>query len=253
MPADDVPDRVPGLAEAVGAATGGRPSRTQLQALVTSAARSARAAGGRAVASGRWLAETAVETAAHLPMRDLATLQAQHAGLGGTALATELIHDAARAAGAVGAAAGALAAVSELTPATWVTLPVELAAETLIIVAIEMKLVAELHEVAGRPIGGPPRERAVLVATAWSERRGTEPQDLAGAPLALASGKLLGRPGRSRFGDILRRRMIRKASRSITSFVPFLAGAAAGAVLNRRATTKLGGDVARSLGLRTER
>jgi len=239
------------LAQAVGAATAeGRPSAGQVRALLGAAARSGRTAGIRAVASGRWLAETAFDAAGHLPVRRLATLQEHHRGLGGDALAAELIERAALAAGAVGAATGALAAVSELNPGTWTTLPVELAGETLVVVAIEMKLVAELHEVAGRPIQGTATQRAALVAKAWSESRGLQPEDIADVSAASTAAELLSGQARSRITTALRRRMMRRAGRNLTSMAPFLAGAAAGGALNRRATTRLGRDVARSLGLR---
>ena len=62
-------------------------------------------------------------------------------------LAQALISGAAKATGAVGAAGGALAAVEFAAPPTLLTAPVQLAAETLLVAAIEVKLLAELHEV----------------------------------------------------------------------------------------------------------
>ena len=84
-----------------------------------------------------------------MPVRDLATLQAHHDGLGGSLLAGALIRNAVAldrrgrrrhrgAGGGVGDHAGQLGHAA-----------LELAAETLMVVAIEMKLVAELHEAAG--------------------------------------------------------------------------------------------------------
>ena len=118
--------------------------------LLRLAGRSARQAGSKAVASGKWLSEIALDVAGHIPVRDIGTLREHHHGLDGALLAGALIRAAGRSTATVGAATGALAAASEVNPATWATLPVELAAETLIVVAVEMKLVGELHEAAGK-------------------------------------------------------------------------------------------------------
>jgi hypothetical protein len=206
-------------------------------------ARSARAAGARAVASGRWAADLVTEMAGHLPVRDVATLRAHHDGLSGDALATRLIDRAALATGAVGALVGGLATVEELTPAAWPTLPVELVAETLLVVAIEMKLVAELHVAAGRPISGSFTDQAVAITAAWAERRGIEP----GVLLQGGAADLLGRQARLRLSRTLQRRLVRRGGRSVASFAPLLAGAAAGGILNRRATRAVGEQVNASL------
>ena len=209
-----------------------------------------RAAGAGAVAGGRWLAETAIDMTPHIPVRDLGTLRDHHDGLTGAALAGELIRNASRATAGVGAATGALAGAEELSPPAWIALPVELIVETLVVAGIEMKLVAELHEVYGRPVPGHGTERALILARAWAERRGVDPQTLTtGAGL----GDLLGRGTRNEVVRVVRRRLARRTLRNTSSLAPFLIGAVAGAELNRRATASLGEAIVRDLAARPGR
>jgi len=241
------------LARAVAESGSGKPSREQLAHVLTLAGRSARAAGVQAVASGRWLADLGLEVAAHVPVRDQTTLKAHFDGLEGPLLAGALIRNASLTTAAVGGITGALATASELTPATWATLPIELLAETLVVVAIEMKLVGELHEVADQGVRGTIGQRGTAIATAWSESRGLRPSDLVTRPLRATAATLVGRESRSQLTGMLQRKMLKRAGRNLTSFIPMMAGAAAGAELNRRATRALGRKVASSLGIRPPR
>jgi hypothetical protein len=205
---------------------------------------SMRAAGTRSVATGRWLAEAALDVAGHLGTRDLATLSKHHGGLVGAALADALIRSASRTTAGFGALAGAVAAAEEFVPPAWVTIPAELAVEILAVVAVEMRLVVELHEVYGRAITGTGSERALAVAKAWSERRGVTPLTLI-TPGGAA--QILGRTSRREVTRLLQRRLTRRALRSLWSLAPLLAGAAAAATANRRATRSLGQAVQRDL------
>src|SRR5690606_31319945 len=128
-----------------------------------------------------------LDMASHLPVRDLVTLREHHDGLSGAYLSRILIRNASIASGAVGATTGAVAASTELHPGTWLVLPAELMVETLVVVAVEMKLTAELHEAAGYPVTYDLRRSGPLIARAWAETRGIEPGDLA----------RLARPGQS--------------------------------------------------------
>lgn len=233
------------LPRAIGELGEGRPSADQMRRVVTLVGSSARTAGARAVASGRWLADVSAEAATHLPIRDAATLAEHHRSLEGALLAGALVRNASLTTATVGGITGALAAASELTPTTWALLPVELAAETLVVVAIEMKLVAELHTAAGRPIEGTRSQVGAALVRAWAESRGVEARDL----FKIHKGRLLQTETRSQLAAALRRRIMVRAGRNLGSFVPFLVGAAAGGELNRRATRALGTKVSASLGL----
>jgi hypothetical protein len=126
----------------------------------------------------------------------------------------------------VGAASGA-AMVLPLPSA-----PVEIAVETLALVGIEIKLVAELHEVYGMRAPGSVTDRALAYVGAWAHRRGVA---LAPAGIVLVAGSPLRRQ--------LQRRLLARAGRSALSLGPLLTGAVAGAALNRRETRHLGTDV----------
>jgi hypothetical protein len=177
-----------------------------------------------------------MELASHVPVRDLPTLADHHRGLTGQALAEDLITNAARASAACGAAAGALAGAEELAPPAWIALPAELVAETLGVVAIEFKLVAELHEAFGHPIAGAPSDRAFAIARAWAEQRGIT--------------SATRRSTRNLIVRRVRRRLVRRLGRNLSSWIPLFIGAAAGAVVNQRATRALGESIAKDLATR---
>jgi hypothetical protein len=110
---------------------------------------------------------------------------------------------------------------------------VQLAAETTAVVAIELKLVAELHEVYGQGVTGTPAVRAAAYLGAWTRRRGLAPVGPGGLP-----GILSGAARRQ-----LRRRLLRRGAENSVTILPFMAGAVAGASLNARETRKLGDAV----------
>jgi hypothetical protein len=230
--------------DAVGDLAAGRVSAGALAGLTKALAVSARAAGARAVGSGRWLAGVVTDVAPRIPVRSLDLLVAQNGGLTGHPLAEALITKASRTSAAIGAAAGAIIGAEELLPPSWVIMPIELAAETLAIAAVEMKLIAELQEVYGRPVSGTPSQRGMAIVVAWAERRGVTPMAFA-TPGGLAEA--LGRGTREHFTRLLRRRLLGRMGRNLTSLAPLLAGAAAGAELNRRATRSFGEAVAKDI------
>ena len=190
-----------------------------------------RSAGARAAVSGRWLADLVDSVAPHIPVRDLPTLRTHHGGLSGDELAAALVRAATLATAGVGAAGGALAAVQHAAPPTLLAAPVQLTAETLAVVAIELKLVAELHVVYGRAPVGPPGQVAAAYVGSWAAKRGID--SASGIP---ALGVVLGAAARQQ----RRRRLARRLGRNVSTMAPFLTGAVAGAELNRRETRSLG-------------
>ncbi|HTZ45752.1 MAG TPA: hypothetical protein VMB79_17965 [Jatrophihabitans sp.] len=205
--------------------------RRALAALLPALTRSARASGVRAVAAGRWLVDLVLEVAPRLPVRDAPTLREQYAGLTDVQIAERLVATAAKTTAALGAAAGGVAAVEFLTPPALLAAPVQLAAEMLTVTAVELKLVAELHEILGYPAHGSSTERAGQYVMSWVHRRAvTETARRAG--LSAVLGATAKRE--------LRSQLLRRVGRSSTSLAPFLAGAVASAEVNRRATRQLG-------------
>jgi hypothetical protein len=191
----------------------------------------ARAAGARATVLGGWLVDAVADVAPHVPVRDLLTLRQHHGGLSGDELADALITTAARTTAAIGAAGGALASAELAAPPALLAAPVQLAAETIAVVAVELKLVAELHVVYGRAPVGTRSQLATAYLMSWAGKKGI---DMSAGPPKLAS--VLGTAARSQ----LRSRILRRVGRNVTTMAPFLAGAVAGAELNRRATRSLG-------------
>ena len=216
--------------------------RRRLTASLAAAARSGARVTGRGVRAARRgmgsarrgmgsgggrLTAQVVAMAQRLRIRDQAALRAQFPGKSSEEIADALIDGAARASAAVGGAVGAWAALPVL-PAY----PVEIATETLALIGIEIKLVAELHEAYGTPATGTPVERTTAYIAAWAHRRGVF---MVPTGLVLAAGSPLARR--------LRWRLATRMSRSVFSLGPLLTGAFAGAMLNRQETRRLGHSV----------
>jgi hypothetical protein len=198
---------------------------------VTNAAASARRGAGSAgrgvTSSMNWLTAQVLAMGPRLRIRDQATLRARFPGQTDDEIAQRLIDRAARAAAAVGGTTGAWAALPTL-PA----FPAEIVAETLAVVGIEVKLVAELHEVYGMGATGTGTERARAYIGSWASRRGVYQVD---AGLLLVAGSPLARQ--------LTRRLAARVRRSAFALAPLFTGALAGAVLNRRETLRLGREI----------
>jgi hypothetical protein len=216
--------------------------RRRLTASLAAAARSGARATGRGVRAARRgmgaarrgmgsgggrLSAQVVAMAQRLRVRDQAALRAQFPGKSSEEIADALIEGAARASAAVGGAVGAWAALPVL-PAY----PVEVATETLALIGIEIKLVAELHEAYGMPATGTPVDRTTAYLAAWAHRRGVF---MVPTGLVLVAGSPLARR--------LRWRLATRMSRSVFSLGPLLTGAFAGAMLNRQETRRLGHSV----------
>lgn len=225
------------LAEVIGRLSADDLSRSergrQLGSLAAGLAGGVRAAGARAVVGGRYLADTVTDLAPHVPVRGLLTLREHHGGLSGRELAEELVAHASRVTAAVGAAGGALSAAQLAAPPTLLAAPVQVAAETVAVVLVELKLVAELHVVLGRAAPGTPSQQAAAYLQAWVGRKGLDP----GLGIARL-GTVVATAARQQ----LRARLPRRFGR-LSTMAPFLAGAAAGAELNRRETRTLGAAV----------
>ena len=203
---------------------------------------SARSAGRSAIASGRWLAQAVIDIAPRVPVRDATTLSAHHGGLTGDALARSAIHAAARVSGGIAGAVGGLITVQEMSVAGLALVPFELAAVTVLVVATEVKLVTELHHIAGRPLQGPPPQRAGAALVSWMSGRAAPPNLV----VAAVRGDVLGRAGRHQLGRLVRHRYVR----GLAALGPLFTGAAIAGYLTRRSTLHVGRRVARDLGLK---
>ncbi len=215
---------------------GGLDRRAQGKAigsLTKALATSARGAGRASVLGGRWITDLLIDLAPRLPLRDVATLRAQHPGLGREDLAETLITGAAKATAAVGAAGGALAAVEFAAAPTLLSAPAQIAAETLLVAAVEIKLIAELHELYDAGVAGTAAQRGSAYLLSWTNRRGIDP--LAPGAMGLAMGGATKR--------LIRRRLIRRAGRNLATMGPLMSGAVAGSMVNHRETRRIGADI----------
>ncbi|WP_055585897.1 hypothetical protein [Peterkaempfera griseoplana] len=195
--------------------------------------------GGRTAAQGtvlgvRTLADRLLDAAPRIPVRDLATLRAQHPGATDPEqLADRLTAGAVKASAGIGAGVGAVAMLP--TPPA---MAVEIAAETLAVAGIEVKLIAELHEVYGMRAQGGVTDRASAYVNAWTNRRGI---DLT-RPVGMAALRLSGE-----LKQQLRRRLTRSTLRKVPTLTPLLIGAGIGATINSRDTRRLSDQVRNDL------
>ncbi|MFF5214981.1 hypothetical protein [Micromonospora sp. NPDC000442] len=178
----------------------------------------------------RWMVDTVAEIAPHVPIRDLATLRRHFPGLTDEELADRLVRNASRATAGVGAAGGGASAVQWTVTPTLLSAPVLLAAETVAVVAVELKLTGELHEVYGVPLPAGGTERTIALVQSWASQRGVNPM----VP-GVGVGAVLGTAARNELRDTL----LKRFGRNLTTLGPFLTGAAVASYLNRRATRTL--------------
>jgi hypothetical protein len=186
----------------------------------------------------QWIADSVSSVAPYIAVRDLETLRRHHDGLEGDALAERLVRNASRVTGAIGAAGGGVAAIEWTVAPTLLSAPVLLASETVAVVAVELKLIGELHEVYGKPIEGSGTHRAVALVQAWAQRKGVNPFAISGGVAAA-----LGTAARKE----LRERLLKRLGRNLTTLGPFLTGAAVAGFLNRRSTLGLGEEITKDL------
>lgn len=188
----------------------------------------------RPKAALRWMADVVGDIAPHIPVRDLDTLHAHFDGLDGDELAERLIRNAARATAGIGVAGGGVASVQWAVTPTLLSAPVLLTAETVAVVAVELKLIGELHEVYRQPIPGNGTQRAAALIQSWSAQRGVNPL----VP-GVGVGNVLGTAARKE----LQTTLLRRFGRNLTTMGPLLTGAAVASYLNRRATRGVGETV----------
>ena len=241
------------VADAVGGLLGDRPDGEEpagkggragavLRDVVTAVGTAARGARGTeegtdrdAGAGSGWHPGTVLTDLLHaaaprLPIRDGARLRAAHPGQDEAAIADALVTRYARITAGIGAATGGLTAAQWFAPPSMVALPLELGAETVLVAAVEVVLIGELHELYGRPAEGDARARAGAYLTSWTRQRAVESGPGGGGLIAT-----LGSAG----VNALRRRVTRRLARNVSSAAPLLLGAGLAARSNRKATGQL--------------
>ncbi|MPY43050.1 hypothetical protein FNH04_25025 [Streptomyces phyllanthi] len=227
-------DAQPGLPVPVDvpAPVAGRRSAVVVQGLKAGLKAGARQGGIRARAGLTYLADRIIDIAPRIPVRDLGTLRRQFPGLGPEQIADKLVAGAAGASSTVGAGIGA-AAMLPVPPA----MPAELAAEITGVAAIELKLIAELHEVYGVRPPGNLMQRSTAYLNSWSGERGIDVAKPATINAALGS----------QMKRELRQQIMKRMVRNLPNLMPFMVGAAVGAIMNRRDTKHLAERIRKDL------
>ena len=198
----------------------------------------------RPKAAMAWIADTVVDVAPRIPVRSLAKLREQFPGRTDAQIADRLVRNAGRTNAGIGAVGGGVSAIQWAAPPTLLTAPVLLAAETVAVVAVELKLIGELQELYGQPVPGGHAQRAITLLQAWAGRRGVSLM-VPGRGVAA----VLGTAARHELRD----RLVRRFGRNLTTLGPLFTGAAVAAFLNRRATIKLAEEIRKDLAKRVPR
>ena len=185
-----------------------------------------------------WVGDAAVDVAPRIPLRSLETLRGHHPGLTDEEIADRLVRKAGRTSAGIGALGGGVTSVQWLAPPALLSAPVVLAAETIAVVAVEIKLIGELQELYGRPVQGSVAQRGLSLLQAWAGRRGVN---------LLVPGRSVAAVLSTAARHELRDRLVRRFGRNLTTLGPLLTGAAIAALLNRRATLRLAAEVRRDL------
>lgn len=219
----------------------------QMIQLSSTALASMRRAGTRAVLSGKWAAQTAVAYSQRIVLRDAKTLVDQFGLSEPKSIAHRLTRTSSRTTALIGVAAGAAASLEELAPPAWVVLPAEVLVETLVVAAIEMKMVGEIHSAYGIDFSDSITQRGFLVARAWAEARGIDPRSLASSSVNSNDEDPWNRAARREVTRLMQRRMVRRTARNSGVLIPLMAGAAVGGTLNWRATSTLGRQISSDL------
>jgi len=181
-----------------------------------------------------WIADTVADVAPRIPLRSATALRDQFPGLHDDEIIERLVKGAARATAGIGVVGGGVAAIEWVATPTLLTAPALLAAETVAVVAVELKLIGELHELYGLPVPGSGVQRGAALVQAWAGKRGVNLMS-PGAGITAA----LGIAARKEMRD----RLLRRFGRNLTTLGPLMTGAAIAAFLNRRATLSLADEV----------
>jgi hypothetical protein len=225
-----------------GAERSSRPSGAERSSRPDGADRGSRpgeGSGSRGTAPGGLLTDLLDVAAPRLPIRDGERLRQTYPGASDAEIADAVVARATRLTGGIGAAAGGLTAAQWFAPPSLVAVPLELGAQTVLVAAVEVVLVGELHELAGRRAPGDAAARARAYLTSWTTQRAVGSTGLGGVFGMISAAT----------ATAMRRQVTRRLARSTTSMAPLLVGATLAARGNRKATVALADRLRSDLGL----
>lgn len=172
--------------------------------------------------------------APRLPIRDRPTLVRHLRTDDSERMADVLVRNASSATAVAGTVGGVFVLPARSGPALIAAIPIRVAAETLVVAMIELKLIGELHEVYGLPLAGTSSQRGTTALKLWASHRGIHISD-AGGLVATLSQMARTPTTRRAAAAMSGKAMGRKGLR--------LGAGVAGAVDNRRSTVMLGDRV----------
>lgn len=196
--------------------------------------------------SGYGIADALLALAPKIPVRKKEEFVKRYGTQDANQLATYAIVSASRVSAGIGGATGAMANASLLSPPTWLALPVEIVAETVLIAMVEIRLIAELHEIYGVALDHDEETRAQQLLATWSSRKGVDIASLGAITPVLSARGIKATLMRS-----IRRRILARSAKNVSSAVPFLIGAGLGAAINRKSTRTLGLAIKRELAVQS--
>jgi len=185
------------------------------------------------VAAAR-LRDVATGIAPRLPIRDRSTLE-DHLKLRDPELmAHAIVKNAANATAVAGSIGGFLVITSRTGPGLILSIPLRVATETLVVAAIELKMIGELHEIYDQPLEGSATQRGTTALKLWASYRGLDVTDTGGIFQTVT--------------EIARRPTTRRAAASVTGKALGgrglrLGAGVVGAIENHKSSMSLGDQV----------
>jgi len=188
----------------------------------------------QALVAATRLRDVATGIAPRLPIRDRSTLE-DHLKLRDPELmAHAIVKNAANATAVAGSIGGFLVITSRTGPGLILSIPLRVATETLVVAAIELKMIGELHEIYDQPLEGSATQRGTTALKLWASYRGLDVTDTGGIFQTVT--------------EIARRPTTRRAAASVTGKALGgrglrLGAGVVGAIENHKSSMSLGDQV----------
>ncbi len=187
-----------------------------------------------AIIAANRLREVATGIAPRLPIRDRATLEQHLKMRDPERLANAVTKNAANATAVAGSVGGFFFLAPRTGPGLLLSIPLRVAAETLVVAVIELKMIAELYEIYDQPLEGNSTQKGTTALKLWASFRGLDISDTGGIVQTVA--------------EIARRPTTRRAAASVTGKALGgrglrLGAGVLGAVENRKSSFQLAEQV----------
>ena len=188
----------------------------------------------QAIIAATRLRDVATGIAPRLPIRDRSTLEDHLKLRDPERMAHAIVKNAANATAVAGSIGGFLVITSRTGPGLILSIPLRVATETLVVAAIELKMIGELHEIYDQPLEGSATQRGTTALKLWASYRGLDVTDTGGIFQTVT--------------EIARRPTTRRAAASVTGKALGgrglrLGAGVVGAIENHKSSMSLGDQV----------